>query len=70
MKNIKTLLVTGCLAVVLIGIGLFQPDKAYSETTVCPNSSVKCNVTFNHPDYGKITVESEKGKNDSAVTIQ
>jgi hypothetical protein len=58
------------LSFMLIGFTLTMPTESNSQTRVCPNSSVKCNVTVNHPDHGKITVESEKGANDDAVIIQ
>lgn len=61
---------TVALTFVLGGIGLYLPGEAYSDTKICPNSSVKCNVTFEHDEYGEITVESEKGENDSAIVIE
>jgi hypothetical protein len=66
MKRIKSILI-----IVALGVLLF-PQKAESsmKTKVCPNSSVKCNVTFTTEEHGEITVESEKGKNDSAIVVE
>lgn len=67
----KNLIKLAAISVIIIlGIGIYSPKKANSETKICPNSSVKCEVTFNHEEYGKITVASEKGKNDSAISIE
>lgn len=53
----------------MVGIVLSVPGESNSQTRVCPNSSIKCNVTVNHPEHGKITVESEKGPNDDSVIL-
>lgn len=58
------------MAVTVVVFGLFTPTEVSSQTSICPNSSIKCDVTFDHPDHGEITVSSEKGKDDSAVIIE
>ena len=54
------------LSLILFSLFFFS-DAAEADKGICPNSSVKCKVTFTHPKYGEVTVDSEKGKNDSAI---
>ena len=69
-KKAKIAILAACLTLPLFGIELYTPDDADSQTRVCPTSSVKCKVTFEHPVHGEITVDSEKGSNDDAVIIE
>lgn len=70
MKTIKTTLIP--IFILAFATVLIVPQEAQSAmgTKICPNSSVKCNVTFTTEKHGEVTVESEKGKNDSAIEIE
>jgi hypothetical protein len=65
----KSILLSTMILLLFIGFSITPPDVS-AETQICPNSSVSCKVTVNHPTYGPITVDSEKGRNDPAVKME
>ena len=65
----KSIIKLAILSLFLISCFFFS-EPIQADGGVCPNSSVKCKVTFNHEKYGKVTVDSEKGKKDSAIELE
>ncbi len=63
-RNVAKILTVACLA--LVTTTAFSVSYEGGGITICPNSGVKCDVTT-ELDGKKVTVSSEKGKNDGAV---
>ena len=67
MDKIKNVLRLAALTAAMFAVFMsfdVPPAEAAAGMRICPNSSIKCNVTVDD-----ITVRSEKGKYDDAVII-